>query len=116
MPGRLPPTLLHGRLRTSTLLLVLAFLAVLALYLLVRPVPAGTVAGQGGSGSPAATRSGPATSVPETRAPTSTATSTAASTTRAASTTSRPPSTAPTSTTSRTTETSASSPSTTTPP
>jgi hypothetical protein len=116
MPGRLPPTLLHGRLRTSTLLLVLAFLAVLALYLLVRPVPAGTVAGQGGSGSPAATRSGPATSVPETRAPTSTATSTAASTTRAASTTLRPPSTAPTLTTSRTTETSASSPSTTTPP
>lgn len=112
MPGRLPPTLLHGRLRTSTLLLVLTFLAVLALYLLVRPVPAGTVASQGGSGSPAATRSGPATSVPETRAPTSTATST----TRAASTTSRPPSTAPTSTTSRTTETSASSPSTTTPP
>ena len=112
MPGRLPPTLLHGRLRTSTLLLVLTFLAVLALYLLVRPVPAGTVASQGGSGSPAATRSGPATSVPETRAPTSTATST----TGAASTTSRPPSTAPTSTTSRTTETSASSPSTTTPP
>lgn len=112
MPGRLPPTLLHGRLRTSTLLLVLTFLAVLALYLLVRPVPAGTVASQGGSGSPAATRSGPATSVPETRAPTSTATST----TRAASTTSRPPSTAPTSTTSRTTETSANSPSTTTPP
>ena len=112
MPGRLPPTLLHGRLRTSTLLLVLTFLAVLALYLLVRPVPAGTVASQGGSGSPAATRSGPATSVPETRAPTSTATST----TRAVSTTSRPPSTAPTSTTSRTTETSASSPSTTTPP
>lgn len=112
MPGRLPPTLLHGRLRTSTLLLVLTFLAVLALYLLVRPVPAGTVASQGGSGSPAATRSGPATSVPETRAPTSTATST----TRAASTTSRPPSTAPTSTTSRTTETSASAPSTTTPP
>ena len=115
MPGRMPPTLLHGRLRTSTLLLVLTFLAVLALYLLVRPVPAGTVASQGGSGSPAATRSGPATSVPETRAPTS-ATSTAASTTRAASTTSRPRSTAPTSTTSRTTETSASSPSTTTPP
>src|SRR5512132_232727 len=112
MPGRLPPTLLHGRLRTSTLLLVLTFLAVLALYLLVRPVPTGTVASQGGSGAPAATRSGPATSVPETRAPTSTATST----TRAASTTSRPPSTAPTSTTSRTTETSASSPSTTTPP
>jgi len=112
MPGRLPPTLLHGRLRTSTLLLVLTFLAVLALYLLVRPVPAGTVASQGGSGSPAATRSGPATSVPETRAPTSTATST----TGAASTTSRPPSTAPTSTISRTTETSASSPSTTTPP
>ena len=112
MPGRLPPTLLHGRLRTSTLLLVLTFLAVLALYLLVRPVPAGTVASQGGSGSPAATRSGPATSVPETRAPTSTATST----TRAASTTSRPPGTAPTSTTSRTTQTSASSPSTTTPP
>jgi hypothetical protein len=112
MPGRLPPTLLHGRLRTSTLLLVLTFLAVLALYLLVRPVPTGTVASQGGSGSPAATRSGPATSVPETRAPTSTATST----TRAASTTSRPSSTAPTSTTSRTTETSASSPSTTTPP
>lgn len=112
MPGRMPPTLLHGRLRTSTLLLVLTFLAVLALYLLVRPVPAGTVASQGGSGSPAATRSGPATSVPETRAPTSTATST----TRAASTTSRPRSTAPTSTTSRTTETSASSPSTTTPP
>ena len=112
MPGRLPPTLLHGRLRTSTLLLVLTFLAVLALYLLVRPVPAGTVASQGGSGSPVATRSGPATSVLETRAPTSTATST----TRAASTTSRPPSTAPTSTTSRTTETSASSPSTTTPP
>ena len=112
MPGRLPPTLLHGRLRTSTLLLVLTFLAVLALYLLVRPVPAGTVASQGGSESPAATRSGPATSVPETRAPTSTATST----TGAASTTSRPPSTAPTSTTSRTTETSASSPSTTTPP
>ena len=112
MPGRLPPTLLHGRLRTSTLLLVLTFLAVLALYLLVRPVPAGTVASQGGSGSSAATRSGPATSVPETRAPTSTATST----TRAVSTTSRPPSTAPTSTTSRTTETSASSPSTTTPP
>lgn len=112
MPGRLPPTLLHGRLRTSTLLLVLTFLAVLALYLLVRPVPAGTVASQGGSGSPAATRSGPATSVPETRAPTSTATST----TRAASTTSRPPSTAPTSTTSRTTETSANSPSTTTQP
>ena len=108
MPGRLPPTLLHGRLRTSTLLLVLTFLAVLALYLLVRPVPAGTVASQGGSGSPAATRSGPATSVPETRAPTST--------TRAASTTSRPPSTALTSTTSRTTETSANSPSTTTPP
>lgn len=108
MPGRLPPTLLHGRLRTSTLLLVLTFLAVLALYLLVRPVPTGTVASQGGSGSPAATRSGPATSVPETRAPTST--------TRAASTTSRPPSTAPTSTTSRTTQTSASSPSTTTPP
>ena len=114
MPGRLPPTLLRGRLRTSTLLLVLTFLAVLALYLLVRP--AGTVASQGGSGSPAATRSGPATSVPETRAPTSTATSTAASTTGAASTTSRPPSTAPTSTTSRTTETSASSPSATTPP
>lgn len=112
MPGRLPPTLLHGRLRTSTLLLVLTFLAVLALYLLVRPVPAGTVASQGGSGSPAATRSGPATSVPETRAPTSTATST----TGAASTTSRPPSTAPTSTISRTTETSANSPSTTTPP
>ena len=112
MPGRLPPTLLHGRLRTSTLLLVLTFLAVLALYLLVRPVPAGTVASQGGSGSPAATRSGPATSVPETRAPTSTATST----TRAVSTTSRPASTAPTSTTSKTTETSASSPSTTTPP
>lgn len=112
MPGRLPPTLLHGRLRTSTLLLVLTFLAVLALYLLVRPVPAGTVASQGGSGSPAATRSGPATSVPETRAPTSTATST----TGAASTTSRPPSTALTSTTSRTTETSANSPSTTTPP
>ena len=112
MPGRLPPTLLHGRLRTSTLLLVLTFLAVLALYLLVRPVPAGTVASQGGSGSPAATRSGPATSVPETRAPTSTATSP----TGAASTTSRPPSTAPTSTISRTTETSASSPSTTTPP
>ena len=112
MPGRLPPTLLHGRLRTSTLLLVLTFLAVLALYLLVRPVSAGTVASQGGSGSPAATRSGPATSVPETRAPTSTATST----TGAASTTSRPPSTAPTSTISRTTETSASSPSTTTPP
>lgn len=112
MPGRLPPTLLHGRLRTSTLLLVLTFLAVLALYLLVRPVPAGTVASQGGSGSPAATRSGPATSVPETTAPTSTATST----TRAASTTSRPPSTAPTSTISRTTETSANSPSTTTQP
>jgi len=112
MPGRLPPTLLHGRLRTSTFLLVLTFLAVLALYLLVRPVPAGTVASQGGSGSPAATRSGPATSVPETRAPTSTATST----TGAASTTSRPPSTAPTSTISRTTETSARSPSTTTPP
>ena len=59
MPGRLPPTQLRGRLRTSTLLLVLTFLAVLALYLLVRP--AGTVASQGGSGSPAATRSGPAT-------------------------------------------------------
>src|SRR4029450_5845004 len=102
MPGRLPPTLLHGRLRTSTLLLVLTFLVVPALYLLVRPGPAGIVASQGGSGSPAATRSGPATSVPETKAPTSTATSTAASTTRAASTTSRPPSTAPASNTTHT--------------
>jgi hypothetical protein len=32
MRGRLPATLLNGRLRTSTLLLSLLFLAVLTLY------------------------------------------------------------------------------------
>jgi hypothetical protein len=49
MPGWLPATLLHGRLRTSTLLLALLFVAVLALYLQVRPLPAGSSSSPGGS-------------------------------------------------------------------
>ena len=60
MAPRMPATLLHGRLRTSTLLLSLLFVAVLALYLQVRPPPAGTTSSSDGSG--------PAPSVPATTA------------------------------------------------
>jgi hypothetical protein len=85
MAPRLPATLLHGRLRTSTLLLSLLFLAVLALYLQVRPPPTGTTSSAEGTTTP-------------TRAPT---TSAARTTTTAAS--------APTTTSSRTTESPATS-------
>ncbi len=39
MLSRIRPTLLNGRVRTSTVLLSVLFVGVLALYLLVRPVP-----------------------------------------------------------------------------
>lgn len=41
MARRLPATLAGGRIRTSTVVLVLAFFALLTLYLLVRPLPEG---------------------------------------------------------------------------
>jgi hypothetical protein len=44
---RLPDQVLGGRLRTSTLLLVIAFAVVLAVYVLVRPLP-GTYVDNGG--------------------------------------------------------------------
>ena len=53
MPGRLPRTLLHGRVRTSTVLLSLLFVATFALYLQVRPPPAGSPVGAGGAARPA---------------------------------------------------------------
>lgn len=40
---RLPSTLLHGRVRTSTVGLVVLLLALLALYFSVRPLPASLV-------------------------------------------------------------------------
>lgn len=46
--ARLPSHVLGGRLRTSTLLLVAAFLVVLTLWLFVRPEP---VSGSGSSGA-----------------------------------------------------------------
>jgi hypothetical protein len=113
MAGRLPATLLNGRLRTSTLLLSVLFVAVLALYIEVRPPPAGTVSSSDGSRPAQAPR--PTGSVPTTTSPTSTATSapeTTGTTDRA--TTTRMP--APTSTSPRTTESSATSGSPTTSP
>jgi hypothetical protein len=111
MAGRLPARLLSGRLRTSTLLLSLLFAAVLALYLEVRPPPAGTVSSS--DGSRPAQAPPPTASVPTTTPPTSTATSapettgtTGAPTTSAArATTTRTP--APTSTTPGTSKSSA---------
>jgi|Tabmets5t2r1_1033131.scaffolds.fasta_scaffold28705_2 hypothetical protein len=85
MPRWLPATLLNGRLRTSTLLLSLLFVAVLALYLQVRPSPAG-----GSSNSaPDDPRSQPTTSVAPTTSTTRTATtrSTAPTSTAAPTTT-----------------------------
>jgi hypothetical protein len=108
MPRWLPATLLNGRLRTSTLLLSLLFVAVLALYLQVRPLPAGS-----SSGSADDPRSQPTTSVAPTTSTTPTETSnpettsppaSATSTTRTATTRS----TAPTSTTPGATESPAS--------
>lgn len=89
-PGRLPATLLHGRVRTSTLLLSLLFVAVLALYLEVRPPPAGSADGAGGS-APAGTRPEPTSSVRATQS-TSTETSTPETTSppRSATSTSHP--------------------------
>jgi hypothetical protein len=99
-PGRLPPTLFGGRVRTSTLLLSLLFVATFALYLEVRPPPTGGAA-------PAVTRPRPTSSVTATSRPAPTGTTapsrSATSTSRAATTRS----TAPTPTTAGTTGTSA---------
>ena len=77
MPGRLPATLFHGRVRTSTLLLSLLFVAVFALYLQVRPPPPGGASSSDGAGgsAPAGTRPEPTSSVTATTQPTSTGTS-----------------------------------------
>jgi hypothetical protein len=65
---RLPATLLNGTLRTSTLLLSLLFVAVLTLYLEVRPPPVGTTSSDG---SRQAEPSQPTASVPATTSATS---------------------------------------------
>jgi hypothetical protein len=111
MPGRVPATLLHGRLRTSTVALSVLFVAVLALYLQVRPLPAGSSSSAGGS-APVDPRSQPTTSVAATTSPTPTETSNPETTSPPASTTSTTRagttrSTAPASTTPGATESSA---------
>ena len=102
----LPPTLLSGRLRTSTLLLCALFLAVLTLYLLVRPVPETGPSSRGDSGpadgttsrttstAPATTATTPKRSTPTTTSATKT-TPTTTSTTKTPTTTSMRPETAP---------------------
>lgn len=113
-PGRLPATLFRGRVRTSTVLLSLLFVAVFALYLEVRPPPAGTAGSSYGAGgpAPAGTRPEPTSSVATTTQSRPTGTSTAS---RPTTSTSRPATTrgtAPTSTTGGATGTSAPSPTT----
>jgi len=68
----LPPTLLSGRLRTSTLLLCALFLAVLTLYLLVRPVPETGPSSRGDSGPADGTTSRTTSTAPATTATTPT--------------------------------------------
>ena len=83
MASRVPPRLFHGRVRTSTLALAVAFLAVLALYLVVRPDP---VDGAALPGAGAVVPSQPSTSAPPlrtSRTPTSTVPTTTAPTTTA---------------------------------
>jgi cytoskeletal protein RodZ len=113
MPGRLPATLFHGRVRTSTLLLSLLFVATFALYLEVRPPPAGSPSSSDGAGGsapagrrPEPTSPGPATTSTETSTPGTTSPSRSTTSTGRTATTR---STAPTSTTGGTTGTSASS-------
>ena len=60
MFGRPSATLPGGRLRTSTVVLSLLFVATLILYLLVRPVPVTSQGSQGGS-APQSTTTAPAT-------------------------------------------------------
>jgi cytoskeletal protein RodZ len=103
MPGRLPATLLHGRVRTSTLLLSLLFVAVFALYLEVRPPPAGSAGGS----APAGTRPEPTSPVTATTRSTSTETTSASRSTTSTSRAETTRSTAPTSTTAGATGTSA---------
>ena len=112
-PGRLPATLFRGRVRTSTVLLSLLFVAVFALYLEVRPPPVGTAGSSNGADGPApATRPEPTSSAATTTQSRPTGTSTAS---RPTTSTSRPATTrgtAPTSTTGGATGTSAPSPTT----
>jgi cytoskeletal protein RodZ len=98
MARRLPATLLHGRVRTSTLLLSLLFVAVLILYIQVRPPSVASTGSQGGSGP--AGDPPPATSAPVTTSST-TSTGPAAPTTSTTPTSAAPTSTTPTSTSGR---------------
>jgi hypothetical protein len=61
----MPARLLHGRVRTSTVLLTLVFLVALVTYLLVRPVPA-SVAGTSPPSTAGPTSAGSAAVAPGT--------------------------------------------------
>jgi hypothetical protein len=63
--------LLHGRIRLSTVLIALLFIATLTTYLLVRPIPAST-AGTNPPASPSPTRQPPPTPAATSPAPTTT--------------------------------------------
>lgn len=87
---RVPPRLFGGRVRTSTVALVVAFLAVLELYLMVRPAPVVQRAPANGTARyvpvvpvPTTVEPAPATteSAPTTTEPTSTTTPTETPTT-----------------------------------
>lgn len=113
MAWRLPATVLGGRVRTSTVILAVAFVAVLALYFWVRPDPAQTVVVTTPDGSTYLSPVG--TPPPTTPAPSSRP----AATTPAPSTTPRPsttvPGTVPPTTTTTPAPTTTSAPATTTP-
>ena len=111
MARRLPSTVLGGRVRTSTVTLAVAFVAVLALYFWVRPDPAQTVVVTTPDGSTYLSSVGPPP--PSAPAPSRRP----AATTAAPSATTRPSTTLPTSVppTTTTVPTSTSVPATTTP-
>ena len=79
MRGRLPATLLNGRVRTSTVLLSVLFVAVLTLYLQVRPPPETDPSSRDSSErgvdtTPRSTSSVPAPTTTTSTTPTTTAT------------------------------------------
>lgn len=61
---RVPSTLLHGRVRTSTVGLVLLLVALLVLYVQVRPPPGSRVGLDGSVVTPEPTRVSRTTSLP----------------------------------------------------
>jgi hypothetical protein len=104
---RLPARLFNGRLRTSTLLLSLLWVALLVLYLEVRPPDVAGTGNPAGAG-PGREAPPPTASAPAATSSSSTPASTTTSTRPAAPTTSTTRRTAPASSTSQTTGTSAS--------